>query len=53
MTVKGNEGNKGEETNITKVTIYCLVYKGVKFVRGVSPARWLMSVASSVEVEEK
>ena len=53
MTVKDNEGNKGEVTNITKVTIYCRVYKGVKFVRGVSSARRLMSVAGMVEVEEK
>ena len=33
MTVKDNEGNKDEVTNITKMTIYCRVSKrGVKFV---------------------
>ena len=26
-TAKDNEGNKGEVTNITKMTIYCHVYK--------------------------
>ena len=43
MTAKDNEGNKGEVTNITKMTIYCRVYKcGVKFVVVVfvSSARW-------------
>ena len=29
MTAKNNEGNKGEVTNITKMTIYCHVYKRV------------------------
>ena len=29
MTTKDNEGNKGEVTNITKMTIYCRVYKRV------------------------
>ena len=49
MTAKDKEGNKGEVTYITKVTIYCRVYKGVKFVRGGSSARWLMSVAGMVD----
>ena len=34
MTAKDNEGNKGEVTNITKMTIYCRVYKRVCKVRG-------------------
>ena len=50
---KDYEGNKGEVTNITNMTIYCRFYKGVKFVRGESSARWLVSVASMVEIEEK
>ena len=33
MTTKDIKGNKGEATNITKMTIHCHVYKpGVKFV---------------------
>ena len=36
MTAKDNEGNKGEVTNITKMTIYCRVYKRVCKVRGSS-----------------
>ena len=53
MTAKDNEGNKGEVTNITKMTIYCHVYKhGVKFVVVVfvSSARWVMLVAGMVEL---
>ena len=52
MTAKDNEGNKGEVTNIIKMTIYRRVYKrGVKFavVVFVSSARWVMSVAGMVE----
>ena len=52
MTAKDNEGNKGEVTNITKMTIYYRVYKhSVKFmvVVFVSSARWVMSVAGMVE----
>ena len=29
MATKDNEGNKGEVTDITKVTIYCQIYKRV------------------------
>ena len=36
MTAKDNEGNKGEVTNITKMTIYWRVYKCVCKVRGSS-----------------
>ena len=36
MTAKDNEGNKGEVANITKMTIYCRVYKRVCKVRGSS-----------------
>ena len=36
MTAKYNEGNKGEVTNITKMTIYCCVYKHVCKVCGSS-----------------
>ena len=52
MTAKDNEGNKGKVTNVTKITIYCRVYKrGVKFVVVVfvSSARWVVSVAGMVE----
>ena len=52
MTAKDNDGNKGEVTNIRKITIYCRVYKScVKFVVVVfvSSARWVMSVAGMVE----
>ena len=52
MTAKDNEGNKGEVTNITNMTIYCCVYKrGVKFVVVVFvfSARWVMLVAGMVE----
>ena len=52
MTAKYNEGNKGEVTNITKMTIYCRAYKrGVKFVVVVfvSSARYVMSVAGVAE----
>ena len=54
MTAKDNEGNKGEVTNITNMTIYSRVYKrGVKFVVVVfvSSARWVMSVAGMFESE--
>ena len=34
MTAKDNEGNKGEITDTTKVTIYCQIYKHVCKVRG-------------------
>ena len=47
MTAKDNGGNKGEVTNITKVTIYCHIYKRVCKVRGGSiwsSARWVMWV---------
>ena len=36
MIAKDNEGNKGEVTNITTMTIYCHVYKCVCKVRGSS-----------------
>ena len=36
MTAKDNEGNKGEVTNITKIKIYCRVYKRVSKIRGSS-----------------
>ena len=36
MTAKDNEENKGEVTNITKMTIYCRIYKRVCEVRGSS-----------------
>ena len=48
MTAKDNEGNKGEITDTTKVTIYCRNYKRVCKVRGGcmwSSARWVMSIA--------
>ena len=51
-TARDNEGNKGEVTNIIKMTIYCRVYKrGVKFVVVVfvSSTRWVMSVDGMVE----
>ena len=48
---------KIEVTIITKVTIYCRFYNGVKFVVKfvvvVSLISWLVSVAGMVEVEEK
>ena len=52
MTAKYNEGNKGEITDTTKVTIYCRNYKRVCKVRGGcmwSLARWVMSIAGMVE----
>ena len=52
MTAKDNEGNKGEVTNITKITIYCRVYKRVCKVFG-SSARWMMSVADVDQVVDR
>ena len=52
VTAKDNEGNKGEITDTTKVTIYCQIYKRVCNVRGGciwSSARWVMSIAGMVE----
>ena len=52
MTAKDNEGNEGEITDTTKVTIYCRNYKRVCKVRGGciwSSARWVMSIAGMVE----
>ena len=52
MTAKDNEGNKGEITDTTKVTIYCQIYKRVCKVRGGciwSSARWVLSIAGMVE----
>ena len=50
MTVKDNEGNKGEEINITKVPIYCRNYERVCKVRGCSICVfWVMSVAGMVK----
>ena len=52
MIPKENEGNKGEVTNMTKVTIYCRNYKRVRKVCGSciwSSARWVMSIAGMVE----
>ena len=52
VTAKDNEGNKGEVTNITKVTIYGQIYKRVCKVRGGciwSSARCLMLVSGMVE----
>ena len=48
MTAKDNEGNKGEVTDTTKVTIYCQIYKRVCKVRSGcirSSARWVMSIS--------
>ena len=52
MTAKDNEGNKGEVTNLIKVTIYCRVYKRVCKVRDGciwSSARWGDVIAGMVE----
>ena len=53
VTAKDNEGNKGEITDTTKVTIYCRNYKRVCKVRDRcmwSSARWVMSIAGMVEL---
>ena len=52
VTAKDNEGSKGEVTNITKVTIYCQIYKRVCKVRGGyirSSARMVMLITGMVE----
>ena len=50
MTAKDNEGNKGEVTNITKMSIYCRVYKRMCKVRGsIICVFTMMSVAGMVE----
>ena len=50
MTAKDNEGNRSEVTNITKMIIYCHVYKHVCKVRGSSIYVFrVMSVAGMVE----
>ena len=52
MIAKDNEGNKGDVTNTTKVTIYCRNYKRVCKVRGGcmwSSARRVMLIAGMVE----
>ena len=51
MTAKDNEGNKGEVTDTTKVTIYCQIYVSWMFDEGNwrysrgDTARCLMRVA--------
>ena len=47
MTAKDNEGNKGEVTDTTKVTIYCRNYKRVCKVRG--GCIWVFSKMGDVD----
>ena len=44
---KDNEGNKGEVTDTTKVTIYCQIYKHVCKVRG--SCIWVFSEMGDVD----